>query len=277
LFFSDRSFVAQAAAGAVIPYLPPPPPVSLLGLHASVFGLLLLAGMGATFAALVLRGRAVRLATARELERFAAIVLVAALAGAQVAGTIARHGALAIIHPGLLLSTAADLPSAPAAAAGALAGWLFVRRRGEGPRPWADVVAYAVPFGWLFARAGCALAHDHLGALSDSWLAVRFPGGARLDCGLLEALATPLLIALAVALGRRAMRPGALAAAVGAAYAALRFGLDFLRAADVPGADARWLGLTLAQWTCLSLLGASAWLGRAPTKSRESAPSPEQK
>src|SRR5207302_7808797 len=37
-----------------------------------------------------------------------------------------------------------------------------------------DIVAFAFPFSWIFGRTGCALAHDHIGIASSSFLAVRF-------------------------------------------------------------------------------------------------------
>jgi prolipoprotein diacylglyceryltransferase len=44
-----------------------------------------------------------------------------------------------------------------------------------------DTAAFAVPFAAALGRLGCALAHEHPGRLSKSWLAVRYPGGARYD------------------------------------------------------------------------------------------------
>ena len=65
-------------------------------------------------------------------------------------------------------------------------------------------------------------------------------------------------------------------------YAPLRFLLDFLRERSevlVPGvvatADARYLGLTPAQWACLPLFALGvALLVRLPTQGREPPPAP---
>ena len=57
-----------------------------------------------------------------------------------------------------------------------------------------DVAGFVFPFSWTIARTGCALAHDHVGAPSTSWIAVRFPEGPRLDLGLIEALFTAGLV-----------------------------------------------------------------------------------
>lgn len=51
-----------------------------------------------------------------------------------------------------------------------------------------DIAAYAVPTGWMIGRLGCALAHDHRGLASTSWIAVQFPEGPRYDLGLIEFL-----------------------------------------------------------------------------------------
>ena len=53
-----------------------------------------------------------------------------------------------------------------------------------------DAVGFVFPFCWTIARAGCALAHDHVGVASTSWIAVRFPEGPHLDLGLIEAISS---------------------------------------------------------------------------------------
>ena len=51
-----------------------------------------------------------------------------------------------------------------------------------------DIIAYAMPIGWMIGRLGCTLAHDHRGLASTSWIAVNFPEGPRYDLGLIEFL-----------------------------------------------------------------------------------------
>lgn len=244
----------------MIPYLPSPEPLSLLGVRLPVFGLLLFASVLAAYAAVLARGRAVGLGGPGEVARFARVLLVAAALGAHTGGILLDRGLAALARPSLFLAAGGSFSSSAGVAAAGLAGALYVGVRRLDPRPWADVAAWAFPFGLVVARVGCALAHDHPGRLSSSWLAVRFPGGARLDCGLLELMAAPLLVALAVVLGRRRLAPGRLAGAIGAAYTLIRFPLDFLRASDVPRVDARLVGLTFAQWVCLPVLAACVFL-----------------
>jgi phosphatidylglycerol---prolipoprotein diacylglyceryl transferase len=136
--------------------------------------------------------------------------------------------------------------------------WRF--RHGVSILPYADNMMALFPVGWAFGRAGCTTAHDHPGVLSDSWLAVQYPGGGRFDLGLLELLLViPLAIAFLV-LGRKP-RPWGFFLALGClCYGPIRFALDFLREreavpGDVHGAiDPRYGQLTPAQWECFAVL-----------------------
>ena len=145
---------------------------------------------------------------------------------------------------------------------GAACGVALWRLRHKVPiLPYADVVASALPVGWAFGRAGCAVAHDHPGIASDLWLAVRYPDGGRFDLGLLEFVQTlPLAIAFVVL--RRNPRPwGFYVATMCLAYAPSRLALDFLRAHElvagerfVASVDPRYGPFTPAQWASLGLL-----------------------
>jgi len=124
------------------------------------------------------------------------------------------------------------------------------------PRPFwahADTGMFGFPFGWVLGRLGCFTAHDHIGELSEFALAVDFPGGARHDLGLYEALWTMVIAAVFWALRNRDVRPGFFVALWCAMYAPIRFILDFLRNTDLSGADVRWLGLTPAQYGSLAM------------------------
>lgn len=91
-----------------------------------------------------------------------------------------------------------------------------------------DIVAYALPFAWMFGRLGCALAHDHRGLPSSSWIAVNFPEGPRYDLGLIEFL---FLIGLAIVfrlLDRRPRPVGFFFGLYGVVYGSFRIWLDTL-------------------------------------------------
>jgi phosphatidylglycerol:prolipoprotein diacylglycerol transferase len=134
--------------------------------------------------------------------------------------------------------------------------------------PYLDVLVPAALLGGAVVRVGCFLGHHHAGRLTSMPLAVAYPGGARFDLGLCEAL---LLLALGaggtVFAGRWRAKPGRLAVASITTYAAGRFLIEFLRGNDLEligrRSDARYLGLTLVQYATLAiaLLG-FGWLWR---------------
>ncbi|MGE5190291.1 MAG: prolipoprotein diacylglyceryl transferase family protein [Gemmatimonadota bacterium] len=183
---------------------------------------------------------------------------------------------------------------------GGVAGiWLFFRTRArdlsrEERWRYLDAVAFALPFAWAIGRLGCTVAHDHPGTVTTFPLAVSLstpaarayiasyydaagrladlPPAARLarmgfhDLGWYEFLYTLLAIVPAfLALDRRPRRPGFFAAAFVFLYVPVRFALDFLRLAD-----ARYFGLTPAQYAAIAGLAAAVWvswrlrLGRPP-------------
>ena len=131
-----------------------------------------------------------------------------------------------------------------------------------------DVVAFAFAPALAVGRVGCALAHDHPGRVTDFPLAISlqssaardllsrvyesaglaFPADAATlgfhDLGLYEFLFVGLVIVPAFVWWSRRSRPnGFYLVSFAALYLPVRFGLDMLRVAD-----ARYLGLTPAQW-----------------------------
>lgn len=126
----------------------------------------------------------------------------------------------------------------------------------------ADAIAWAFPFAWIFARGACFTVHDHKGKLSDFWLAVDFPGGARHDLAFYEMLWACVIAATFYVLRDRKVRPGFFLVLLVTMYAPIRFFLDFLRNTDLDGADERYIGLTPAQWivACLFSVGLYAAL-----------------
>ncbi len=137
--------------------------------------------------------------------------------------------------------------------------FLWKRQHHEDVLPYADTVASAFPVGWMFGRTGCSLAHDHPGLRSDAWFAVQYPEGGRFDLGLYEMLLTIPLVVLFLYLRKRPRPWGFYIGVMSIAYAPTRFALDFLRIHDGAVADARYLGLTPAQWFCFALLGAGVF------------------
>lgn len=132
---------------------------------------------------------------------------------------------------------------------GLLACAVLMRRRGldaDGRLRFVDCVAFAFPFAWIFGRAGCAVAHDHLGIATNHWLAVQFPTGPRLDLGLLELLYTLAIAAAFLVLDRRRRPDGFYLGLFFLLYGPVRFVLDVFRVGDV-----RYLGWTPGQYLAL--------------------------
>ena len=144
--------------------------------------------------------------------------------------------------------------------------WRLYRRRPI--LEYVDITVSAFPLGWVFGRAGCSIVHDHPGALSNAWYAVKYPVDqlvagyeGRVDLGFIEfALTIPLAIACHLLWKKRPLRVAGFYVGVTlTAYAPVRFLLDFLRVEPtsigrVVEADPRYAGLTPAQWMCFVAL-----------------------
>lgn len=179
-----------------------------------------------------------------------------ALAGGMIGGHLMH---VLLYHPeelrGLQILKFWDgLSSTGGVLGGTLALMLWFRLHRKRFRDYADAFALAVAPGWAVARLGCFTVHDHPGVLTSFPLAVAFPGGARHDLGLYDAI---LLGAItAVLFASRHKLAGRLLPLLALLYSIGRFLLDFLRARDIAYADARYLGLTPAQYVCIGLF---AW------------------
>lgn len=143
---------------------------------------------------------------------------------------------------------------------GALAGvGFFFWRRRESWWTHADILVQGLVVGWVFGRLGCTLTSDHLGRLTDFFLAFDYRSGPRHNVGFYELLYTLFVLVPAIFVLRRreafsGYRPGTYVVVLAALYSVARFGLDFLRATDIASPDPRWLGLTAAQYFSLGVL-----------------------
>jgi phosphatidylglycerol:prolipoprotein diacylglycerol transferase len=151
---------------------------------------------------------------------------------------------------------------------GVIAAIIFFGRRSFRFDDYADALALGVAPGWGIARIGCFIIHDHPGVRTTFPLAVDFPpramqtlgfSGIRHDLGLYDALALFAFAALLFALDRRGVLRGRLLGLLALLYGTSRFLFDMLRATDVPYADARYLGLTPAQYFCFGLWAYGIW------------------
>ncbi len=149
---------------------------------------------------------------------------------------------------------------------------------------WADHAAWGIPIAYFFGRMGCSSVHDHPGAIApDGWpLAFIFPDGhLRHDLGFYEMWWWLAIIAIVFWLDRKPRPKGFFLGVVFMLYAPVRFILDFMRvwprraAGDIHvnafvdvflkvlhvqpeayvygGGDARYLGLTPAQYVSIAI------------------------
>lgn len=139
----------------------------------------------------------------------------------------------------------------------AMAIWTVARNKKFKLRdflPYLDIMTLAMWPGWAIGRIGCFLTHDHPGRLSNFFLAVNFPSGARHDLGLYESLLALFIFAICLIFYKKIIQhPGRLSVVSFLIYAVARFMLDFLRAQDLLGADIRYAGLTPMQWGMAAL------------------------
>jgi phosphatidylglycerol:prolipoprotein diacylglycerol transferase len=146
---------------------------------------------------------------------------------------------------------------------------VYFRRARVRLQDYGDAFALGMAPGWGVARIGCFLIHDHPGVITtfplgvSNWppLAMKdWPTRAtRHDLGLYDALVLFAITGLLYLLANRRLLRGRLLAVLALTYGASRFLLDFLRARDIEYADARYLGLTPAQYVCFGLLAYGAW------------------
>jgi phosphatidylglycerol:prolipoprotein diacylglycerol transferase len=165
-------------------------------------------------------------------------------------------------NPWILLNVWAGLSSFGGFLGALLAFLYYTRKERISPLPYADSVALGLAVGWIFGRTGCFTAHDHPGLRTTFFLSVRYPEGTRHDLGLDELLFTIVITAILFAYARKPRVPGRIIGLFAVLYAPVRFGLDFLRATDVPRPDERYATLTPAQWACLATLVLGIWLMR---------------
>lgn len=117
-----------------------------------------------------------------------------------------------------------------------------------------DILSFGAVYGWLIGRVGCVCIHDHWGIPCDCALAIDTPDGPRLDMALLEIIGL-LPIAILFFFTKKKNKPtGFFLAILLIYYGVLRFILDFWRATDIPNPDARYLGLTPAQYAAIILV-----------------------
>lgn len=238
-----------------LPYIDiKPVALPVIGLKLHAFGALVATGV------MIGSALAVRRAVARGLSRqkFESLVTYCLLFGfvlSHVLDELMYRPKEVLANPITLLYVWKGI-SSYGSFIGELVGALVWRQKfKEKLLPYADQITAVFAVSWIFGRAGCASAHDHIGRLSSSPLAVAFPGGARFDLGLLEMFLTIPIAIFMWWYARSPRRAGQITGVLCMIYAPIRYPLDALRATDISGADARYVGLTPGQWLSLALFG----------------------
>ncbi len=230
----------------MIPFFEPPA-IPIGALRVQPFSLLLVVGIGAGYFWLKQRVQHVR-EDAAYVPGMVFWMLLIGFAGALALKLIYLPGFASALRnaPEDLPRMAGGIASFGGLFAGLAAGSLYLRwsgLRGGALARYLDALAFVFPRSWLFGRIGCALAHDHPGIRTQSWLGVRYPDGTRWDLGLLEALFTLLYVIVLAVLDRRERPAGFYLGLFFSAYGLFRLGLDRLH--DNP---LRYLGWTVDQY-----------------------------
>lgn len=242
--------------------------------HIQVWGLFVAAGIGAALLVGSRKAATYGLDKGRFLD-LATWTIVGALIGARLGHAAFYAPAQYAADPWELLRVwDGGMSSIGGFVGAAVAAAVFCRTVRIPLLRYAEPAIFALPLGQGIGRIGCFLIHDHPGTLSDSMFAVAYPGGARLDHGLLLSLVGFVMFTAFLALGRYAARSAApfYLPLFMVTYGIVRFLLDAFRAQDIPLSDARYLGLTPAQYGMLLLAGGGVVLY---LRSRGPRPRPE--
>jgi len=130
--------------------------------------------------------------------------------------------------------------------------YLFAKKKNLQKVVWkkvSDLLLFSGLYGWMVARVGCFLIHDHPGTLSHSLLAMKNPSGSRFDMAFLEIIGLLPLAVWAFISRHKKLADGQMTAVIFVYYGILRFILDFFRAID-----SRYLGLTPGQYFAMVMV-----------------------
>lgn len=139
-------------------------------------------------------------------------------------------------------------------------GIIFIRKYNLDFWQWADTIIFSLPLGLFIGRIGCTFIHDHPGILTNSFLGVAYPDGARFDLGLMLSINGLILFLVFLWMHRRERFTGFYLSIFFIWYGAVRIALDFFRAWDLPNADIRLLYLTPAQYFSLIMIAIGFYL-----------------
>lgn len=159
-----------------------------------------------------------------------------------------------------------------------LATMLYVRRYKLSFWEYADVYILGLPVGLWIGRLGCFFIFDHPGSPTTFFLGEQYIDGVvRHNHGLYLSLDGFILSCLFFLLWKKnPHRPNGWYFTVFLMWdGVVRFCLDFFRARDLPYADSRFFGLTMAQYLAMLMIvaGVSLWYTRGYAKHTKTAKS----
>lgn len=235
----------------MIPYFEVPP-IELFGIALQPFGLLLTLGVIFGYAVCVREARQRGLADGY-IDKVAMAAFACGIVGSALGDALFYRPGEFLADPLTALDFTKHMSSTSGFLFGTAAGILVVLLL-RGPMLLTAMVIYVgLAHGWVLARLGCTVAHDHPGTLSDFPLAVNFPGGPRHDLGFYEFLFTIGLVTILNVIDRDRMTPRKVLSLIAIPYCFFRFMADFLRVGDT-----KYFGLTPAQYFCLAVMGGFA-------------------
>ena len=143
----------------------------------------------------------------------------------------------------------------------AIASIIYLRKKHLDVLRYADAIVFGLPLGLFIGRIGCFLLHEHPGIATNFFLGVKYPDGiVRHDLGLYLLLNNLILFLIFLILAKKKVKEGTYIILFLIWYGIIRFGLDFLRAYNLDVSDARYLGLTPAQYVSVLMLAAGIYL-----------------
>ncbi len=272
-------------------------PIEIGGVEISPFGILVVMAVAVGVKLAIMRGRRLGVEV-DELKYFIVTICIFGLVGAHVLDVVFYYPYEIIERPWMLLDLSNGLSSFGGFISAVIGGvfwkyyglrdWFKIgkdqfrlpvkRERPLSMLPFTDILCAVFPFSWVIGRMGCALVHDHLGisAPFGSWLSVasgsgpakefgfiilRYGSEPRYDLGLIEMFFAAFLSISFAATWRFGGAKGWYIVAGCLLYAPVRFFMDFWRETNLVTGDARYAGLTPAQWGCFLLFAFGAGLG----------------
>ena len=154
--------------------------LNLGGFKLKTFGLLVGLGLLAIYKILIPRAKTLGIKPQGDVEGFMLWMMIGGAVFGHVIDLVVYHPDLLMARPIELVMVQNGLSSYGGLIGTVVAGRIYLAIKRQDPWPFTEAWCYAFPFGWFFARLGCAVVHDHVGKLSQSFLAVAIPGGGEI-------------------------------------------------------------------------------------------------